>query len=398
MAATARAASFGNPDQPPQGAVNVTDPSTLNIPGPHDAALAETMPSFLEPPATDVGSSPQFWASFNLAPRRIQDGGWGRQVTQTDFAISTEISGVNMRLSAGGIRELHWHQQAEWAIMTYGNCRITVLDAQGRPSVEDVKEGDLWYFPPGLPHSLQGLGPDGAEFVSGLRQRRIVRIQYAAGDRLAGPHAARYPGHELRRSGRSRSPTSPCRTAGSSRARCRDPWPRRRPRSRPRPARRSSRLSFSLVGVAPTNANRAVRCKSRTAPTSMSSKTIAAGLVSVPPGGIRTMHWHPNADEWQYYLKGTGRMTVFNAGPSAVTADFHPGDIGYVKKGLGHYVQNTGPTDLVFVALFRSDRYEEVSLADWLAHTPPELVAATFNLNPSVVARLPKDRPDFMPA
>ena len=70
-----------------------------------------------------------------------------------------------MRLSAGGIRELHWHQQAEWAIMTYGHCRVTVLDALGRPAVADVKAGDLWYFPPGLPHSLQGLGPDGAEFV-----------------------------------------------------------------------------------------------------------------------------------------------------------------------------------------------------------------------------------------
>ena len=112
--AMARAATFGNPDLPPQGAINVTDPNTLTIPGPHDATLADTMPTFLQPPATDVGSMPQFWASFNLAPRRIQDGGWGRQVTQSDFAISSEIAGVNMRLAAGGIRELHWHQQAEF--------------------------------------------------------------------------------------------------------------------------------------------------------------------------------------------------------------------------------------------------------------------------------------------
>ena len=61
--------------------------------------------------------------------------------------------------------ELHWHQQAEWAVMTYGNCRVTILDENGRPEVADVKEGDLWYFPAGLPHSLQGLEPDGAEFV-----------------------------------------------------------------------------------------------------------------------------------------------------------------------------------------------------------------------------------------
>jgi oxalate decarboxylase len=89
------------------------------------------MPAFLDPPPTDVGSVPQFWASFNLAPRRIQKGGWGRQVTQSDFAISTEISGVSMRLATGGVRELHWHQKAEWAIMTYGNCRVTVLQDDG---------------------------------------------------------------------------------------------------------------------------------------------------------------------------------------------------------------------------------------------------------------------------
>src|SRR6202048_176558 len=70
-----------------------------------------------------------------------------------------------MLVTAGGNREIDWHQAAEWAIMTYGSCRVTVLDAVGRPYVADVNEGDLWYFPAGQPHSLQGLGPDGCEFV-----------------------------------------------------------------------------------------------------------------------------------------------------------------------------------------------------------------------------------------
>jgi len=164
-ASAAHAASFGNPDLPPEGAMNVTNKRALTDPGPQDPALANNMPSFLSPPATDVNGMPQFWSSFNLAPKRIQDGGWARQITQDDFAISTTIAGVNMRLGAGGVRELHWHQQAEWAVMTYGNCRITIIDQEGRPAVANVKEGDLWYFPAGLPHSLQGLRPDGAEFV-----------------------------------------------------------------------------------------------------------------------------------------------------------------------------------------------------------------------------------------
>ena len=36
---------------------------------------------------------------------------------------------------------------------------------EGRNFINDVGVGDLWYFPPGLPHSIQGLGPDGCEFL-----------------------------------------------------------------------------------------------------------------------------------------------------------------------------------------------------------------------------------------
>src|ERR1700742_112075 len=164
-AGAASAASFGNPDQPPQGAVNGRVPGNLRDPGPQSEAIAEQFPSAQFPPPTDVGGMPMDWASFNNAPKRVQNGGWARQVTQKDFAISDTITGVNMRLTAGGIRELHWHQAAEWAIMTYGHCRVTVLDVEGRPYIADVSEGDLWFFPAGMPHSLQGLGPDGCEFV-----------------------------------------------------------------------------------------------------------------------------------------------------------------------------------------------------------------------------------------
>ena len=109
------------------------------------------------------------------------------------------------------------------------------------------------------------------------------------------------------------------------------------------------------------------------------------------------MHWHPNADEWLYIIRGTGRATVFNTGPAAMTANFHPGDIGYVKKGLGHYLENTGNTDLVYMEVFRADRFEEVLLFDWLAHSPIDMVAETLNLDPSVIARFPKNRPDIVP-
>src|ERR1700745_3747861 len=100
--------SFGNPDDPPQGAINATNPRSVTDPGPQNPAIRSQFPSAFSPPPTDVGGMPLSWASFNNAPRRIQNGGWAREVTQSDFAIASTLSGVNMRLTSGGIREMHW--------------------------------------------------------------------------------------------------------------------------------------------------------------------------------------------------------------------------------------------------------------------------------------------------
>jgi oxalate decarboxylase/phosphoglucose isomerase-like protein (cupin superfamily) len=137
-----------------------TDPGLENRP------LAAISPDSINPPATDHGSAPNyFWHSFSLAHRRIREGGWTRQVNVEDFPISKEIAGVNMKLNAGGVRELHWHAADEWSLMLTGSCRLTALDFDGRPYVQDVSAGDLWYFPTGVPHSIQGLGPEGCEFL-----------------------------------------------------------------------------------------------------------------------------------------------------------------------------------------------------------------------------------------
>ena len=134
-------------------------------PGPENKALGSLNMNSVTPPPTDHGSVPQFWQSFSLSHRRIQDGGWARQVNVIDFPISKDIAAVNMKLNAGGIRELHWHEANEWSLMLTGSARLTALDYEGKPYVKDVKAGDLWYFPEGLPHSIQGLGPDGCEFL-----------------------------------------------------------------------------------------------------------------------------------------------------------------------------------------------------------------------------------------
>src|SRR5437879_9211658 len=136
-----------------------------NDPAPHNAIRERQNPDMLNPTATDSGTTLNLRFSVADAHMRQTNGGWTRQVTQRELGSSKTIAGVQMRVNAGSVRELHWHKQAEWAYMLYGSARITAIDANGQNFVDDVGVGDLWYFPGGIPHSIQGLGPDGCEFL-----------------------------------------------------------------------------------------------------------------------------------------------------------------------------------------------------------------------------------------
>jgi oxalate decarboxylase len=121
--------------------------------------------------------------------------------------------------------------------------------------------------------------------------------------------------------------------------------------------------------------------------------TIAAALVEIDPGGMRELHWHPNTDEWQYYVSGHARMTVFASGGKARTFDFQAGDVGYVPFAMGHYVENTGNEPLRFLEMFRSSYFADISLNQWMALTTPRLVQDHLNLDGPTLAALSKDKP-----
>ena len=302
-----------------------------------------------------------------------------------------------MRLTAGGIRELHWHDFAEWAYVTYGTCRITVLDPIGQAYVADVKEGELWFFPTGYPHSLQGLGPDGTEFIIAFNSGHASEFTtllvtdflahtppdiLAQNFRVPADAFSKIPLHD-RYIFQSELPGS---LAADQAAVLGREGPPKNP------------FNFSLKGQPFLRENAGGTVQIADSRTFLANQDIAAGLVTLRPGGLRELHWHPNADEWQYYIKGKAQVGVFTAGPRFQTTNFNPGDIGYVLRNNGHYVRNTGNTDLQFLEVFRSPYFVDVSLSDWISRTPPAMVAQHLNVSEATIAKFPKDKPEVMPA
>ena len=388
-AATIARAQSGQPDPQPRRPGNGgTDP------GPRNLERDRQNPDMLVPPSTDQGTLPNLRFSFSDAHVRLSSGGWTRQVTVRELAVSTAIAGVNMRLNAGGVRELHWHKAAEWAFMLYGSARITAIDAQGCNFVDDVGIGDLWYFPSGIPHSIQGLGPDGCEF--------LLVFDDGAFDEdntfLISDWFKHVPEEVL-----AKNFDVPASSFGHTLD----------PRelyifAAPVPGPLSSDRIPGAIAVPHSFSHRMmaqppIKTKSGTVRITDSSvfpvsTTIAAALVELDPGAMRELHWHPNTDEWQYYIEGQGRMGVFGASAQARTFDFQAGDVGYVPFAMGHYIENRGTTPLRFLEMFKSSYYADLSLDQWMALTPPELVSAHLKLDPLVMDALRRNKAPVVPA
>ncbi|KAH0835871.1 RmlC-like cupin domain-containing protein [Lanmaoa asiatica] len=120
------------------------------------------------------------------------------------------------------------------------------------------------------------------------------------------------------------------------------------------------------------------------------STTICSVEVTVEVGGLRELHWHPTEPEWTFFLNGTARITAYASSTNAQTFDFQAGDIAYIPPSYGHYIENTGNSTLHFLEIFRSGVFEDVSLSQWLAFTPPELVKAHLNLDDATIAKFSK--------
>jgi len=318
---------------------------------------------------------------------RVEAGGSAKEASAAEFPISQTLAAVYMTLKPGALRELHWHANAaEWGYVFSGRCRTTIIDPQGNREALDFGPGDVWYFPRGHGHSIQGIGPGDCSFllvfdngyfsefatfsISDWMSMTPVDV-VAKNLGMPASAFASFPKKEVYIAVGpvpAELPEEPA--AGSAMA---------------PPLTHRYRLMAREPRVYPGGTLRLV-----TAAEFPISKTITGALMTLQPGALREMHWHPNADEWQYYISGRVRMTVFGSKGRARTAEYGPGDVGFAPQGYGHYLENIGSEECQMLLMFNSGEYQEITLSEWLASNPRQLLATNFGVAESVVAQFPK--------
>ncbi|KUI54715.1 Oxalate decarboxylase OxdC [Cytospora mali] len=375
--------------QPVRGGYGGTDP------GPRTSDYERINPDVYAAPGTDKGDVAQAMWPLGLSHNRKgtdKGSGWARQQNIDVLPSAEAMAGVDMRLGPNAYRELHWHTANEWSLMLNGCVRVSAVDEEGRTFIDDVCAGDVWFFPSGVPHSIQAFD-EGCEFllvfdsgtfseddtflVTEMMMRNPVSV--VAKNFQADPSAFKnLPQDQLyifngtpqpKTIDKTQNLTSSAGSLDGTSSSYSYHWSRQ-------PAYETPGGSVKMIDT--TNFPMSIE--------------FAAALVVVQPGAMREIHWHATSPEWNYFLQGSARITVFQGPDASATFDFTAGSVGYIPQAASHYVENTGDEDVVFLEVLKAKKFSDVSAAQWLALTPKQVVQDHLRLAEGVWENLPREK------
>ncbi len=330
-----------------------------------------------------------FTASLDKGPIKATSGGWAREVTARGLPIATDIAGAHLFMNAGGAREMHWHNSAEWAYVVDGHCQVTVVDPEGAAEIVNHGPGDLWYFPKGHSHAIQTLGPAPCHAI------------LAFDDGLYSEHGtfgisdwmSRYDTQALSQAfGVSAEAFAPIPKAETYIMQG-EVLPLDGPQARSaRELDRARTHRFPMMAQKPRVSTSGGALYVASAKEFPMSTTLTGIFLKLKHGAMHEPHWHTDANEWHYVLKGRTRVTLFAPDKRVAVAELSPGECAYVPRNCGHSIQNIGSEDAEIVGVLDSGTYHESSLSDWLAKAPRHLLANNFGVPEEAVGNFSKKR------
>ena len=333
---------------------------------------------------------PTFKFALEASKGRENGGSSAKEATVTQLPISKGIAGVTMRLAAGAMRELHWHATAaEWAYVVSGRVRTTVFDPHGRAETNDFDPGDIWYFPRGHGHMLETLGDAPCHFVLIFDNGYFSEFgTFSISDWIGhAPKPLLAKNFNVPAATFDKFPDREVYFARGSAPSAVAAAPLQGVRLPPETHR------FRLTSQAPTGVFRGGRAWVVDASRFPISKTVTGVVLEIDAGGLRELHWHPNADEWQYVISGQAGVTMFGSGGRFRTEVLAQGDVGYIPQGYGHSIENTGKTPLRILIGLNSGVYEEIGLAHWMAANPVDVLATNFGVPAATFDKFPTRDP-----
>jgi oxalate decarboxylase len=330
---------------------------------------------------------PTFRFELEKSEGKVIGSSSGKEATVKQLPISKGIAGVSMRLEPGAMRELHWHATAaEWAFVVEGRVRTTVIAPGGSAETNDFEPGDIWYFPRGHGHMLECLGNKPTHFILIFDNGYFSEFgTFSISDWIGhtpqallaknfGVAASTFDGFPKEEVYFARGAVPPAEQAPPL-------------KGLQLPAETHKYRMLAQVPHSIHRGGREWRVGSDLFPI---SKTITGVILDLEPEALRELHWHPNADEWQYVIEGQVSVTLFGSHGRYRTEVLNAGDVGYIPQGYGHSIENVGKKSCRVLIGFNTGHYEAIDLSQWIAGNPPDVLATNFSKPAALFDKFPR--------
>ena len=366
-----------------------TNSSQTNLPSP--------------PPQPTEMALPHVFNLDTTIPQISNINGGSRTIVNADnFPI---LNGKGMavyllRLKQGGVYEPHWHPNAaELSYCINGRAIMTIFSPNAGYDSFTIDPGELVFVPRGYIHDIENVSDQEAKFVTAFNyeQPQEIGISGSVGsmpDRvLNATFGIKPPTATFFNRFNNKSPKDivigskpPANTLGAAATAT-----TATPAADNSMTRIANPHKFNLEGIPPQVQTTGGTVALGNANTFPILNGLACYSLRLNPNGIREPHWHPNAAELDYVIEGRARMTILSPGGSVNTFEVSPGQIVFIPPAYFHYIENPDSNNnMHFAVFFGHEKPEDIGISGALSAYSNNVLAAVFNLDPTLFDKLPK--------
>jgi oxalate decarboxylase len=357
-------------------------------------AFAQSDPSSALPSAasaTNKSPASHITSLTSRKPYFADQAGSLTRVDANDMHRMKRLSIRRLQLSPGGIREPHWHTNAnELGYCLRGEHLVTIAANHSTRHSFTISPGEMFFVPSGALHHVENNGSQEGEIILGFSHERPEDFGLSGTfgsftDAVLG-NTFGLPASAFANIQRTSKDTGIGR------------------RTTPAPAlelqqRETSPYKFTVERNLPQINSPAGIAHLAESSVWQVLEDIAMYSIDLTHRGMRELHWHPQTAEMGYITQGRGRMTIVGPGGSIDTFEMHPGDVYFIPIAYPHHFEDLGEDDLKLLVFFDQPRPGDIGMLPAAGCFSKDVLAASFGLSPSQFPNLPfaANDPLFVP-
>lgn len=350
-----------------------------------DATASGSAQAGLPPLEGVSGGWPPFAFPLEASTPLTYAMGEVRWATARELPTLQGVSMASVRLAAGGMRELHWHLNAnELNVCLAGAGQIGIFAPDGTSETIDIAPGSITFIPDGYTHYIANTGEEELHLVIAFTNEHLETTDFSQAlpvlptpllAQVFGVPATDFPflttrgdrvlvslegGDDVAATG---TPTADAASAYS--------------------------VNVDQLAVTTLTGGTVQPLTNQQIPT---LHDVTVFPLTAVPHGLREPHWHPNAAELNYCVSGQAQIGIVAPDGNVQTFAVNAGDIAYIPRSWFHYIANTSDEPLEFLIFFLTPdpRIQTINLSLTVDHVPASVLAASFDSDPAAFTALPK--------